>query len=66
MSQSLQPSPSFSDLQQHTSSYTFSEILQLLHEQEFTGSITIHFRGGSPAAVDFGRPLQVTLSSQET
>ena len=64
MSQTLQAFPTQQTLPE--GSYTYAELMNLLHEQGFTGSVTLHFRSGTPAAVDFGRPLKVTLSTLKT
>lgn len=41
--------------------YTFPEFLSSLHEQGFTGMVTLHFHNGIPKTADIGRPMQITF-----
>ncbi len=40
---------------------TFAEVLDTLHHERFTGSVTVHFAQGQPKALDFARPYRVTV-----
>lgn len=45
---------------------SFAELLEGLARSQFTGSVTVHFRGGRPELVDFGKPMRVKLYRAET
>jgi hypothetical protein len=40
---------------------SLSELLETMAREQFTGALTIHFRGGQPELVDFGPPVRVKL-----
>lgn len=43
---------------------SLKHIEDLLRQEKFTGSITFHYRGGTPLRVEAGRPLTVPLLTE--
>lgn len=46
----------------HVEASTYEELVHLLYEARFDGSVTLHFQGGKPQGVEFRKVLSWKLN----